>query len=141
MRQTLLIIMILAACNLFAQTDTIDNMIKVEVGYEKAGTKYYYTVKTIYVDSSESIQKLPFPDKKSLVEFMKKQEEQVSIITANITDEIGKKQKYLKELNDKVKEYAETVNKEISKVNAEIKSLRTQRKLVNDSKEQLKDIR
>jgi predicted P-loop ATPase/GTPase len=141
MKQILISIFFLVACNVFAQQDTVLN-VNVTYAYERFGSSHFYVTTTVNPDSSVTVQRsAPFKTKKEVVDFAKKQIEDSDKILDQIKEELQRKQEYLQNLQEQAVQFAQSMNQEINKVRNEIIGLRTQRKLAVDSKQLLKNVK
>lgn len=142
MKQIISFLLIIVSCNLFAQNqDSIFNL-KVEYKYEKVGNAHYFVSTSMNADSSITVNRsAPFKTKKAVVDFAQAELDKVDSLVQNLNLEIKTKEEYLKQLNEQAQLIVKDINDAINKTRQEIKTLKTQRKLTNDGKTLLKEVK
>jgi predicted house-cleaning noncanonical NTP pyrophosphatase (MazG superfamily) len=142
MKQIILFLLIIASCNLFAQNqDSIFNL-KVEYKYEKVGNFHYFVSTSTNADSSVTVNRsAPFKTKKAVVDFAKSEIDKVDSLVQNLNEEIQRKDEYLKQLQEQAVLIVKNINEAMTKTRQELRTLRTQRKLTNDGKTLLKEVK
>ena len=142
MKQIILFLIIFASCNLFAQNqDSIFNL-KVEYKYEKVGNFHYFVSTSTNADSSVTVNRsAPFKNKKAVVDFAQSEIDKTDSLVQNLNEEISRKDEYLKQLQEQAQLIVKNINEAMTKTRQELRTLRTQRKLTNDGKTLLKDVK
>ena len=142
MKQIILFLIIFASCNLFAQNqDSIFNL-KVEYKYEKVGNLHYFVSTSTNADSSVTVNRsAPFKTKKAVVDFAQSEIDKVDSLVQNLNEEIQRKDEYLKQLQEQAQLIVKNINEAMTKTRQELRTLRTQRKLTNDGKTLLKEVK
>jgi gas vesicle protein len=118
----------------------VDSLTSVVYFYEMVGTKHYYVSTKIASDSTLTITKMPFTTRKQVFDFVKTQIDTANAVAHKISETISQKQDYLRNINDRVKQFNESITNEIEKIKDELIGLRTERKIVIESKDKLKTI-
>lgn len=139
-----LIILILAFCSygLAAQeSDTTTYNITSDYRYEKVGNFHYYVVTTTNPDSSQTIMRSrPYTTKKQVIDLVKAEIDNANTVIENINKELQQKIEYLKVIKEQQIKFSDQIRSEIDKTKTELLGLRTNRKLVQESKEKLKAV-
>lgn len=136
MKKFILFLTLFATCNLFAQTDTIDNKIVSNYSYQLLGGKHYYVITTTQSDSDsiETTQRIQFPTRARVIQFAKNQADQADSLAQELKMQIDQKVEYLRNMDEQIQKYNEMLTKEFTKTRQELRALRTQRKLIIESK-------
>jgi hypothetical protein len=141
MKQIIFLFLLIASCNLFAQQDSVFNL-KVEYKYEKVGNFHYFVSTSTNADSSVTVNRsAPYKTKKAVVDFAQSEIDKVDSLVQNLNEEIQRKDEYLKQLNEQAVLIVKNINDAINKTRQELKTLKTQRKLTNDGKTLLKEVK
>ena len=142
MKQIIFLFLLIASCNLFAQNqDSVFNL-KVEYKYEKVGNFHYFVSTSTNADSSVTVNRsAPFKTKKAVVDFAKAEIDKVDSLVLNLNQEIQEKDEYLKQLQEQAQLIVKNINEAMTKTRQELRTLRTQRKLTNDGKVLLREVK
>ena len=142
MKQIIFLFLLIGSCNLFAQNqDSIFNL-KVEYKYERVGNFHYFVSTSTNADSSVTVNRsAPFKNKKAVVDFAQSEIDKVDSLVQNLNEEISRKDEYLKQLQEQAVLIVKNINEAMTKTRQELRTLRTQRKLTNDGKTLLKEVK
>jgi DNA anti-recombination protein RmuC len=76
-----------------------------------------------------------------VVDFAKAEIDKVDSLVLNLNQEIQEKDEYLKQLQEQAQLIVKNINEAMTKTRQELRTLRTQRKLTNDGKTLLKEVK
>jgi hypothetical protein len=113
-----------------------------EYKYEKIGNFHYLSIIQTNPDSSQLVNRSrPYKTKKEVMDLAKIQMENTSEVVNRINEEIKQKELYYKQILDQQMKFKSQVENEIVKTKNELISLRTNKKLIQESKEGLKNVK
>ena len=142
MKQIIFLFLLIASCNLFAQNQDSVLNIKVEYKYEKVGNFHYFVSTSTNADSSVTVNRsAPYRTKKAVLDFAQSEIDKVDSLVQNLNEEISRKDEYLKQLQEQAQLIVKNINEAMTKTRQELRTLRTQRKLTNDGKTLLKEVK
>ena len=141
MKQIIFLFLLIASCNLFAQQDSVFNL-KVEYKYERIGNLHYFVSTSTNADSSITENRsAPYRTKKAVLDFAKSEIDKVDSLVQNLNEEIQRKDEYLKQLQEQAQLIVKNINDAMTKTRQELRTLRTQRKLTNEGKVLLREVK
>lgn len=141
MKNTLILIFTIFTLALSAQSDTLDSKITTNYDYTLHNGKHYYVITTIHADSSETIQRIPFARKRDVVDYAKYQAAIADSLVNVVNEQINQKLENIKNLEDQIIQYNKVLSEEFQKYRQELRALRTQRKLIAESKQKNNNVR
>jgi hypothetical protein len=141
MKQIIFLFLLIASCNLFAQQDSVFNL-KVEYKYERIGNLHYFVSTSTNADSSITENRsAPYRTKKAVLDFAQSEIDKVDSLVQNLNEEISRKDEYLKQLQEQAQLIVKNINDAMTKTRQELRTLRTQRKLTNEGKVLLREVK
>ena len=128
------------------QAQTLDTTEVVNISqsykYEKIGNFHYFSVTTTNPDSSQTISiSRPYTTKKQVLDIAQAQINASNDLIQKINEELKQKSDYFKMIQDQQVKFEEQIANEILKTRNEILNLRTNRKLIQESREGLKAVK
>jgi hypothetical protein len=110
--------------------------------YEKIGDFHYFSVTTTNPDSSKTISiSRPYTTKRQVLDIAQAQINASNDLIQKINEELKQKTDYFKMIQEQQVKFEEQIANEITKTRNEIINLRTNRKLIQESKEGLKAVK
>jgi predicted house-cleaning noncanonical NTP pyrophosphatase (MazG superfamily) len=141
MKQIIFLFLLIASCNLFGQQDSVFNL-KVEYKYERIGNLHYFVSTSTNADSSITENRsAPYRTKKAVLDFAQSEIDKVDSLVQNLNEEIQRKDEYLKQLQEQAVLIVKNINEAMNKTRQELRTLRTQRKLTNEGKVLLREVK
>jgi hypothetical protein len=102
---------------------------------QKVGNLHYLVTTSVLADSSQVVERSkPFTSKKAITDMLKVERDKVDSLVNAINLEIEQRKSSLDNMQDQVVRFANQVNNERARMISELKSLRTRRKLLQESK-------
>jgi hypothetical protein len=141
MKQIIFLFLLIASCNIFAQQDSVFNL-KIEYKYERIGNLHYFVSRSTNADSSITENRsAPYRTKKAVLDFAQSEIDKVDSLVQNLNEEISRKDEYLKQLQEQAVLIVKNINEAMTKTRQELRTLRTQRKLTNEGKVLLREVK
>jgi hypothetical protein len=144
MRHLFLVIFIFMGFGLQAQSLDTTEVVNISQSYkyEKIGNFHYFSVTTTNPDSSQTISiSRPYTTKKQVLDIAQAQINASNDLIQKINEELKQKSDYFKMIQEQQVKFEEQIANEIAKTRNEIINLRTNRKLIQESREGLKAVK
>jgi hypothetical protein len=144
MKHLFLVIFIFIGFGLSAQALDTTEVVNISQSYkyEKIGNFHYFSVTTTNPDSSQTISiSRPYTTKRQVLDIAQSQINASNDLIQKINEELKQKSDYFKMIQEQEVKFKEQIQNEIMKTRNELINLRTNKKLIQESKEGLKNIK